>query len=199
MLPRSTSTAAKATAILPFGGPAPYSVRQLHPEDFDLQRRFFGALSKDALFWRFMGPKSEVQETLVRYLSATDGKNHVCFLVETIKDGEPVMVAEARYVVDANDPAVCEFAIAVADEWHGRGLARMLLDKMERHAFRAGISRMTAETLNANTAMIGLARTAGYRVSLNRQDPRTMRLAKPLAPAHIAANDAAPVELSNAA
>lgn len=199
MQPRPTSPAEKATAVLPFGGVARCSVRQLLPEDFDLQRRFFGALSKDALFWRFMGPKSEVQDALLRYLTATDGKNHVCFLVETVKDGEPTMIAEARYVVDANDTAVCEFAIAVADEWHGRGLARMLLDKIEQHAFRAGKLLMTADTLNTNAAMISLARTAGYRVSLNRQDPRTMRLAKPLAPAHHAANDAAPVELTTAA
>jgi GNAT superfamily N-acetyltransferase len=83
------------------------------------------------------------------------------------------MIGEARYVVDERDPATCEFAIAVADEWQANGIARALLDRLERQAAASGIRRIVADTLLANRAMIGLAARTGYAVSASREDARS--------------------------
>jgi acetyltransferase len=172
---------ARETTVLPFAGHRPYSVRQLLPTDMETQRAFFRSLSREARFWRFMGPKDELSEALLKYLSSADGENHVALIAETMVGGCRVMIAEARYVIDAADPSVAEFALAVADDWQGRGLATDLLCRLERHAAAAGLRRMIADTLNGNSAMIALAKKAGYTVALNCREPRAMRLSKTIA------------------
>ena len=92
------------------------------------------------------------------------------------------MIGEARYVVDARDPETCEFAIAVADNWQASGIARALLDRLERQAALSGIRSMVADTLLTNRAMIGLARRLGYAVRPSREDPELARLEKHLDP-----------------
>ena len=90
------------------------------------------------------------------------------------------MIGEARYVVDARDPATCEFAIAVADDWQARGIARSLLERLERQAAASGIRRMVADTLITNRAMIQLAARTGYVVQASRKDASVARLEKHL-------------------
>lgn len=158
-----------------------FAVRELGPSDIGLQRAFFDGLSREALYWRFMGPKQSVSEPLLKHLASTDGRRHVAFMGQAPIAGRPKMIAEARYVVDAADPALCEFAIAVADDWQGRGIASKLLRRLENRARAAGIGRMAADTLRTNVAMISLARKAGYTAGLNSRDARTMRLSKRLA------------------
>jgi acetyltransferase len=79
-------------------------------------------------------------------------------------------------------PATCEFAIAIADGWQGCGIGRVLLDRLGHQAAAAGMQRMVADTLVANSAMIGLAKRAGYTVRANREDATLARLEKSLTP-----------------
>src|SRR6202040_1956398 len=90
------------------------------------------------------------------------------------------MVGEARYVIDEHDPAACEFAIAVADDWQGCGIGRALLAKLEREAAASGIRRMLADTLYDNKAMRRLAARNGYAVKTNHDDARLVKLEKQL-------------------
>ena len=91
------------------------------------------------------------------------------------------MIGEARYVVDERDPTTCEFAIAVADDWQASGIARALLERLERQAAASGIRRMVADTLITNRAMQKLAARAGYAISASREDATLARLEKVLA------------------
>jgi hypothetical protein len=84
--------------------------------------------------------------------------------------------------VDENDPATCEFAIAVADDWQACGIGRTLLDRLERQAATSGIRCMAADTLFANKAMLRLAARSGYAVRTSREDARLVRLEKRLSP-----------------
>jgi acetyltransferase len=92
------------------------------------------------------------------------------------------MIGEARYVVDDRDPATCEFAIAVADDWQTYGVARVLIDRLEHQAAATGIQRMVADTLFANGPMIRLAARTGYAARANREDAALARLEKSLSP-----------------
>jgi RimJ/RimL family protein N-acetyltransferase len=71
------------------------------------------------------------------------------------------VVGEARYVRD-RDPSIAEFAVAVAEDWQGQGLASLLLGKLVSRAAGAGIERMVGETLASNQKMLHLARKAGF-------------------------------------
>ena len=158
------------------------TIRPTLPQDVELQRDFFRSLSAEGRYCRFMTRLNELPESLAERFASIDYHNHLALLAEVFEGGRETMVGEARYVVDARDPQTCEFAIAVADNWQASGIARALLDRLERQAALSGIRSMVADTLLTNAAMIGLARRLDYAVRLSRDDPELARLEKHLDP-----------------
>ena len=161
------------------------AIRPTLPQDLELQREFFRSLSAEGRYGRFMTRLGELPQALAQHFACIDYRSHLALLAEVFEDGREIMVAEARYVLDERDPTTCEFAIAVADGWRAYGIARTLLDRLERQAAASGIRRMVADTLVTNVAMIGLARRAGYAVRASPEDAALARLEKNLAPAEV--------------
>ena len=157
------------------------TIRPTLPQDAELQRTFFRSLSAESRYCRFMTRVSELPETLVERFTSIDYRAHVALLAEVVdEDGHETMIGEVRYVVEERDPRTCEFAIAVADAWQASGIARALLERLERQATASGIRRMIADTLITNRAMQRLAARAGYTVSACREDATLARLEKVL-------------------
>lgn len=161
------------------------TVRPVLPQDGEVQRAFFRALSGEARYNRFMTRLNDLPEALLERFSQVDYRDHLALLAVVFVGSQEIMVGEARYVLDARDPATCELAIAVADAWAGSGLARLLLDRLEGAAARSGVRRMAADTLVSNGPMLGLARRAGYAVSAHPRDATLVRLEKRLAPLEV--------------
>ena len=156
------------------------TIRPTLPQDLELQREFFRSLSTEGRYRRFMVPLNELPEVVAQRFISIDYRSHVALLAEVFDDGREIMIGEARYVVDERDPSTCEFALAVADDWQGRGIGRVLLARLEREAAASGIRRMLADTLYDNKAMRALAASSGYTVRANREDARLVRLEKQL-------------------
>jgi acetyltransferase len=148
------------------------------PQDAALQQEFFRCLSTEGRFRRFMTRLNELPEALVERFANVDYCSHLALLAEVFEDGHEIMIGEARYVVDANDAEICEFAIAVADDWQAHGIARALLDRLECQAAASGIRRMMADTFITNKAMLRLAAQAGYVVKISYEDGSVARLEK---------------------
>ena len=148
----------------------------------DLQRlkRFFGNLSNEARYNRFMSPVKEVADPIVAFLCNPDQRRHVAWLATTQPAAGESIVAEARYVSSESPADACEFAISIADQWRGRGIGRILLAQLEAHAGARGFRRFFADTLPSNSAMIGLGERLGYTVRRNPGDMRLFRLEKML-------------------
>ena len=158
------------------------TIRPTLPQDVELQRSFFRSLSAESRYCRFMTRLNELPETLAERFTSIDYRAHVALLAEVFDDGgRETMIGEARYVVDEHDPTTCEFAIAVADDWQASGIARALLERLERQAAASGIRRMVADTLITNRAMQRLAARAGYAIRASREDATLARLEKVLA------------------
>lgn len=158
------------------------AIRPTLPQDVELQRAFFRALSPLSRYYRFMTWVNELPDTLVEHFSNIDYARHLALLAEVFDTtGRQTMIGEARYVVNEADPTVCEFAIAVADDWQAHGIAHALLARLEQQAAAAGLRKMVADTLVANKPMRALATRAGYSIRANRQDFELARLEKLLA------------------
>ena len=154
------------------------AIRAMTVKDQDLLRSFFQNLSPSARYRRFMSPMRNVADSIIQHLSAVDQNNHVAYLAETWQDGAPIMIAEARYVLGQKSQYDCEFAIAVADQWQGRGIGHKLLSRLERQAAQSGRHELTADTLPENSAMIGLAKRCGFSVARQQHDFKVKRLTK---------------------
>ena len=78
-------------------------------------------------------------------------------------DGD-ALLGVARYVRD-KDGNAAEFAIVVADAWHGRGIGYRLLAKLIDAARRHGVKRLYGDILATNRPMLELARKLGFKLS----------------------------------
>ncbi len=98
---------------------------------------------------RFLSPKRRFSKSELRYLTELDGHDHVAFVAER-PDHPGRIVAVARYVRLAEEPATAEAAIVVADPLQGRGLGSLLADELAHTALHHGIERFSATMLSDN-------------------------------------------------
>jgi RimJ/RimL family protein N-acetyltransferase len=67
----------------------------------------------------------------------------------------------ARYVRTPGDPESAEVAVVVVDDWHRRGLATILLDRLTARARENGIRRYTAIVSADNEVVLRALERAG--------------------------------------
>jgi RimJ/RimL family protein N-acetyltransferase len=135
-------------------------------------------LSHEARCSRFMHPVSEPSSELLRQFTHVDYANHVALVAEIFTEDREIVIGEARYVRRV-DPSLAEVSVSVAERWQGKGLAKLMLSKLECCAAAAGVRRITCETLATNERALSLARKAGFTISERARG--VMRLEKRLA------------------
>jgi ribosomal protein S18 acetylase RimI-like enzyme len=60
--------------------------------------------------------------------------------------------------------AVAEVAFSTSKEWQGKGIARIILDKLAEAARENGFTSLVAYTLTTNTGMIKLFKKLPYKI-----------------------------------
>jgi len=149
--------------------------------DLHLHGLYFDGLSNESRYNRFFNPTPRTTAKMLRHLLHSDCRSHVALLAEHISGDKGMVIAEARYKVAENGGSA-EFALSVADQFHGLGLAKLLLDRLVCAASRAGLDRLVGETLATNNRMLRLARKAGFALTSDPQHLYLVRLEKPLDP-----------------
>ena len=129
----------------------------------------FERLSAESRYARFMQHKPRLDPAAVdRGVHPRPGRDFA--FVATIPSSSGFdIVGAAQYVrADEADPTTCEFAITVAEDWRGSGLARQLLASLVRRARHDGYARMEGTVIAGNAKMLALARGLGFET---RPDP----------------------------
>jgi RimJ/RimL family protein N-acetyltransferase len=142
------------------------TIRPVLPQDDAVTKAFFRSLSTRSRYNRFMRAFHDLPEALLTHFTHVDYNAHLALIAEIFTDGSEIAVGEARYVVSA-DGKSAEFAVSIADDWQGRGLATLLLSRLITTARNAGVGTITGETLASNAAMLHLARKAGFSSELD--------------------------------
>ncbi|MBL8487042.1 MAG: GNAT family N-acetyltransferase, partial [Rhodocyclaceae bacterium] len=73
------------------------------------------------------------------------------------------------------DGESCEFAIVVADDWQGKGLARRLMGILIETARSRGLKYMNGDFLTENSRMLKFVATLGFVLSAHPEDPGLKR------------------------
>jgi GNAT superfamily N-acetyltransferase len=150
------------------------TVRSVRPEDREEIQAAIKRLSPESRYTRFMSPLQELSRYMLdRAVSPAPGRELQLVAVSGEKP-RPAIVAGARYSAGAGSRD-CEFALAVADEWQGVGLARQLLEALIDAARARGFERMEGYILASNAPMLGLAKRLGFRQVESPEGP-TVRL-----------------------
>ncbi len=119
----------------------------------------FRHLSKESRYLRFLSPKPQLAPRELTYLTHVDHTNHEALVA--IDPATRVGLGVARYVRDHDSPERAEFAVAVVDEWQGRGLGSELLRALAARAQQERISCFTGLVLRQNRSMLHLLAALG--------------------------------------
>lgn len=142
-------------------------IREVRPSDKAAIVAGFERLSPESRYRRFFSPLKRLTDADLKYLTEVDHHDHEA-VIAFEPGGEPVGVA--RYV-RGERPDEAEVAVAIVDDWQGRGAATILLERLIKRARESGIERFVAVVLEENDDAIELFR------SLSTSDPKPRRTA----------------------
>ena len=134
-------------------------IRRITPEDKPLLVAHFERLGEQSRYQRFLGSPKCLSSTQLKYLTEVDHHSHEALIA--LAPGGAEIVGVARYVLDPSNRDEAEVAIAIVDDWQGRGVGTALLRRLADRAREEGIATFTATCLASNRAILALFRRLG--------------------------------------
>jgi GNAT superfamily N-acetyltransferase len=157
------------------------TVRAIVESDAPEIVRAFERLTTESRYLRFMHHKKQLNgAALQRGVHPLPGREFA--FVTTIPAAAGIdIVGGAQYVrADKTNAMTCEFAMTVAEDWRGSGLATTLLASLVRRARRDGYETMEGWVLAENTAMLALARELDFDIESVPGDATVLRVQRAL-------------------
>ena len=145
------------------------TIRPIRPEDARMEQEFVKALSPEARYMRFMNTIREISPAQLIRLTQIDYDREMAFVATLSVDGGDKEIGVVRYATSP-DRDSCEFAIVVADDWQGKGLARRLMGILIDTARAAGLKSMHGDFLAENSRMLAFVASLGFVLSPHPED-----------------------------
>lgn len=137
------------------------TLRPVLPQDDVSEQAFVAALSVASRRNRFHGAVNGLSTARAEAMTNIDYQRHMGFVVTVMEGDTERVIADARYVMN-DDGDSAEFAVVVADAWHGLGLGRRLISALCKCAHRAGARWLYGEVLAGNRDMLVLMQRCGF-------------------------------------
>jgi acetyltransferase len=157
------------------------TVRSVREEDADKLQAAFRSLSAEGRYSRFFSSMEKLTPPLLDRAVHPDAERELQLVAVAGSGADEQIVAGTRYSATETE-GDCEFAVAVLDEWQGRGLARFLLETLIGAARARGFARMEGYILASNLAMLRLAKRLGFEKLKSEQGPDVCFVRKDLGP-----------------
>jgi acetyltransferase len=155
------------------------TIRPIRPEDAEMEQAFVRGLSEQTKYFRFMQAIKELSpEMLVRF-TQIDYDREMALIGVVQENGRELQVGVARYMTRPGGDS-CEFAIVVADRVRSRGIGARLMSSLMRNARARGLRIMEGEVLSANTRMLALMKSLGFRIETDPHDTSVKLVTKVL-------------------
>jgi acyl-CoA synthetase (NDP forming)/RimJ/RimL family protein N-acetyltransferase len=129
--------------------------------DIPLVESFLKRISPESLRMRFMGSVSEIPQKLIQELCKGDFTLNGCLLAITGEDPETRVVGLGNYVAMGNG-RTAEVAFLIEDEFQGRGIGTLLLERLAGLAAANGFVEFEAEVLPDNRPMLNVFKSSGF-------------------------------------
>jgi acetyltransferase len=145
-------------------------VRPIRPEDAEMEREFVSDLSEQSRYLRFFYRMHELTPAMLARFTQVDYDREMALVGIVDNTADPArkrIVGVARFIQNP-DLESAEYAIVVADDWHGRGLGGLLMRRLADVARRKGLARFDGAVLRENANMIKFVSALGFTV---REDP----------------------------
>lgn len=142
---------------------APLRLRPLTLDDEGALRVAISKLSNRSRYLRFFNGAATLPEHVVHRLADVDGVNHVAWAaIDESQDDKPIIGAvHAQRASEAE--SFGEFSIALLDDWHARGVSRVLIALLAAESRQAGMEMLKADVLWENKKGRALMAAIGAR------------------------------------
>jgi acetyltransferase len=149
----------------------------------------FARLSQHARYMRFMHAVREPNRDRLRQVLASFPDKGIG-LVATAPAEDGIDIVGSAVAITTGDGSDAEFAITVADDFGGCGLATTLMNTLIDAARQRGLVELQGFVLAENEPMLRLARKLGFVVEVDPDDARVRLCRLRLGPAPVALQSA---------
>lgn len=161
------------------------SLRSIHAEDIELERRFIEALSPSSRRFRFLETMSSPSDALLKQMTVINPSTDAAYVAVIGEGDQQREIGVARFSARA-DGHDCEFAVTVSDDWQNKGLGTLLMKRLIEVAKARGIKVMHSSDASDNTRMHQFADHLRFRHERDPDDATLVRytvdLSEELAP-----------------
>ena len=130
-------------------------------EDIPLVESFMKRISLESLRMRFMASISEIPQKIIQDLCSGDFIQSGCLLAITGEDSDEKVVGLGNYISIGNG-RTAEVAFLIEDEYQGRGIGTLLLERLAGLAAANGFIEFEAEVLPDNQPMMKVFKSSGF-------------------------------------
>lgn len=138
-------------------------LRAATPEDVPAVEALMRSVSRESLQMRFMGAVAQVARSVIEIMCGGEPRDRLCLLAIMGKEPQARVVAVGNYI-SMGVGGKAEVAFLVQDEYQGRGISTLLLERLAGIAAGQGFVGFEAEVLYENQPMINVFRDSGFEV-----------------------------------
>ena len=129
-------------------------IRPVVPADKQHLAEGLARLSPRSRYLRFLRQVDRLTDRQLAYLTEIDYDTHFAWGAVLAEGDQRLGLGLARYVRLEDEPEVAEAAVAVLDDYQGKGLGGMLLGLLAETALERGIKRFRSFVLPANERVL---------------------------------------------
>ena len=126
-------------------------------------------MSSESKYFRFMHAVNELTPEMLSRFTKLDYDREMAFGAFIPKKNKDKLIGVSRYAINP-DKQSCEFAIAIADKYHGMGLARQLMLILIEHVKDRDLKIIEGTVLKNNNSMDNLMASLGFKKSASKED-----------------------------
>jgi GNAT superfamily N-acetyltransferase len=147
----------------------PVSIRPIRPDDTPRLQAGFSRLSPESVYLRFLESFSQLTDAQASEFTNVDYYNRMALVAEVEEDGEKNLIGVARYALI--EPGVAECAVVVIDEYQGRGLGTVLLNRLVTYARKHGVVEFLATVHHTNSKVVRFVQRSGFPAERKMIEP----------------------------
>jgi RimJ/RimL family protein N-acetyltransferase len=147
-------------------------IRAIRPDDKQRLLDGFHRLTGKSVYFRFFSGKQKLSEKELRYFTEIDFEHHVAVVATITSEGKEEIIGVGRYIEskEKTPERVAEVAFTVDDEHQNRGIGTVLFKQVVTIAQNNGISRLEADVLLENEAMLAIFKHSVFKLKTTKID-----------------------------
>ncbi len=143
---------------------ASVTLRPIRADDAPRLQALYARLSPESVYFRFLGRAAELTKKEANRLAHVDYFSRMAIVAAVDSGAEELIIAVARYAALLGKPGRADFAIAVQDDYQGRGLGKIILRRLAAWAVQHGIHTFEFSVMYENDRMMQFLRHSGLPI-----------------------------------